>query len=112
MVFGTTSPSKLLQSTGIYNCCTKNYFVERQYFLKKQFLKGSSFQMRSQMSAPASTTPIYDYPEHATLTRTTWFDQWTIAMTPEFNSRVNTAMKRRAMRRNIIELIHEAIEVR
>ena len=68
--------------------------------------------MRSQMSAPASTTPIYDYPEHATLTRTTWFDQWTIAMTPEFNSRVNTAMKRRAMRRNIIELIHEAIEVR
>ena len=67
--------------------------------------------MRSQMSAPATTTPIYDYPNHANVTRTTWFDQWTIAMAPEFNSRVTEAMKRRNMRRNIVELLHEAKNV-
>ena len=67
--------------------------------------------MRSQMSAPATTTPIYDYPAHANVTRTTWFDQWTIAMAPEFNSRVTEAMKRQNMRRNIVELLHEAKNV-
>ena len=64
------------------------------------------------MSAPATTTPIYDYPSHANVTRTTWFDQWTIAMAPEFNSRVTEAMKRRNMRLNIVELLHEAKNVR
>ena len=68
-------------------------------------------QMREQMSAPATTTPIFDYPNHANLTRTTWFDQWTIAITPEFNGRVRTAMSRQNMRRNIIELLHEAKNV-
>ena len=63
------------------------------------------------MSAPATSTPIYDYPSHATLTRTTWFDQWTLAMTPEFNSMVAQAMKKQSMRREIVELIHEAKNV-
>ena len=63
------------------------------------------------MSAPATSTPIYDYPAHANLVRTTWFDQWTLAMAPEFNAMVTEAMKRKAMRREIIDLIHEAKSV-
>ena len=63
------------------------------------------------MSAPASETPIYDYPAHATLTRTTWFDQWTLALAPEFNGRVKVAMGRINMRRHIVELLHEARSV-
>ena len=63
------------------------------------------------MSAPATTTPIYDYPAHANLVRTTWFDQWTIAMAPEFNAMVAEAMKRKSMRREIVDLIHEAKKV-
>ena len=60
------------------------------------------------MSAPAAETPIYDYPSHAKLTRTTWFDQWTLALAPEFNGRVNVAMRRINMRKHIVELLHEA----
>ena len=67
--------------------------------------------MRETMSAPATTTPIFDYPRDWALTRTTWFDQWTLAIAPDFNARVATAMKRRNMRRNIIDLLHEAKEV-
>ena len=63
------------------------------------------------MSAPASNTPIFDYPNHANITRTTWFDQWTLAIMPDFNSRVNTAMKRVNMRANVIALIDEAKQV-
>ena len=66
--------------------------------------------MRTGMSL-ASKTPIYDYPNHATLTRTTWFDQWTLAIQPSFNSRVKAAMKRVNMRNNILELLHEAKQV-
>ena len=67
--------------------------------------------MREKMSAPATTTPIFDYPKDALLTRTTWFDQWTMAIRPEFNARVHTAMKRRNMRKNIIGLLREAKNV-
>ena len=67
--------------------------------------------MRETMSAPATETPIYDYPAHANLTRTTWFDQWTLAITPDFNARVQVAMKRQNMRKHIVELLHEAKEV-
>ena len=59
----------------------------------------------------ASKTPIYDYPTNATLTRTTWFDQWTLAIQPSFNAKVKAAMTRVNMRMNIIELLHEAKEV-
>ena len=64
------------------------------------------------MSAPATTTPIYDYPSHATITRTTWFDQWIDSIAPEFNTRVHVAMRRPNMRQNIFELIEEAEKVR
>ena len=57
-------------------------------------------------------TPIYDYPANATLARTTWFEQWTLAIKPDFDSKVNVAMRRTNMRLNIIELIHEAKKVR
>ena len=67
--------------------------------------------MRNKMSAPAIETPIYDYPNHATLTRTTWFDQWSLAIANEFNSKVSVAMKRTNMRRHIVELLHEAKQV-
>ena len=67
--------------------------------------------MREQMSAPATTTPIFDYPTDAVLTRTTWFDQWTMAIQPDFNARVQTAMKRKNMRKNIIGLLREAKNV-
>ena len=66
--------------------------------------------MRSQMSV-ASKVPIYDYPNNATLTRTTWFDQWTLAIKPDFDAKVNVAMRRTNMRLNIIELIHESKKV-
>lgn len=66
--------------------------------------------MRNTMSL-ASKTPIYDYPNNATLTRTTWFDQWTLAIQPSFNNKVKAAMTRVNMRMNIIELLHEAKEV-
>ena len=67
--------------------------------------------MRKHMSA-ASKTPIYDYPSNATLTRTTWFDQWTLAIKPDFDAKVNIAMKRVNMRQNILDLIQEAKSVR
>ena len=66
--------------------------------------------MRNIMSA-ATSTPIFDYPDDATITRTTWLDQWTIAIKPEFNGKVNIAMKRTSMRHQIIDLLKEAIEV-
>ena len=79
---------------------------------KMQMINGKSFKMRQTMSAPATETPIYDYPNHANLTRTTWFDQWTLAIAPDFNARVQVAMKRQNMRRHIIELLHESKAVR
>ena len=91
-MFATTSSSK-----------------SRIFRLKKYVLK--RLQMRNQMAA-ASKTPIYDYPNNATLTRTTWFDQWTIAIKPDFDAKVNMAMKRANMRQNILDLIREAKEVR
>ena len=66
--------------------------------------------MRNNMSV-TSKTPIYDYPANATVARTTWFEQWALSMKPEFDSKMNVAMKRTNMRHNIIELIHEAKEV-
>ena len=63
--------------------------------------------MHKKMSL-ASQTPIYDFPNHATLTRTTWFDQWTLAIQPSFNTKVKAAMKRVNMRNNILELMQEA----
>jgi len=67
--------------------------------------------MRNQMSV-TSKTQIYDYPANATLSRTTWFEQWSLAIKPDFDFKVNIAMKRTNMRHNIIELIHEAKTVR
>ena len=79
--------------------------------VEKRLLPVFQLQMRSQMSA-ATSTPIYDYPSNATLTRTTWFDQWSNAIKLEYNAKVKIAMKRTNMRNNIIELLQEAINVR
>ena len=68
---------------------------------------GHRFQMRSVMTAPINT-PIYGFPNHASITGTTWFEQWSNAIMPDFNARVRIAMRRVNMRTQIIELINEA----